>query len=205
MLASCWLLFVGMLTVDLTVSYLARDKIYSDVNTLPAREYAVVLGTAKYYSAGVPNLYYKNRLEAAEAVLSAHKAKYLLLSGDNQTPYYNEPKMMTEDLHKAGIASEKLKQDYAGYNTFDSVIRADRVFHLKPFTLISQPFHCERALFIAQYHNIDAICFTAKHPESHYRVRFREFFARTAMVLKLLAGQEATTLAPSKIVENVKK
>lgn len=195
------LLFVLMVGIDLGTSYLVKDQVYTDIEQLPKREYAVVLGTAKYYPSGAPNLYYKYRLEAAKSLFSQQKVDYFLMSGDNKTAYYNEPKMMSSDLLKMGVSAEAIKQDYAGYSTLDSILRADKVFQLKPFTIVSQQFHCERALLIAHFHRINAICFAAKYPENHYRVRVREFFARTAMVLSLFVGAEPSTLEESRIVK----
>lgn len=107
-----------LLVVDSLTSYIVRDKIYTDSKQIPYREYAVVLGTAKFYSKDVINQYYKYRLEAAKQLVQEGKVNQLLLSGDNKTPYYNEPKTMTSDLLKMGIATSKIKQDYAGYTTF---------------------------------------------------------------------------------------
>lgn len=194
-------LFILMLVIDFGTGYLVKDQIYTDVEKVPKREYAVVLGTAKFYLSGEPNLYYKYRLEAAKSLFSNDKVNYLLMSGDNKTAYYNEPKMMTTDMRRMGIPLQNIKQDYAGYNTLDSIIRADKVFRLNPFTIISQQFHCERALLIAKFKNIDAICFAAKYPDGHYKVRIREFFARTAMAVRLLLGADASTLEPSQIIQ----
>lgn len=193
--------FLLMLIIDLSTSYFVKERVYTDLNTLPPNEHALVLGTAKYYPSGKPNLYYQYRLAAVEQLYRAQKANYFLLSGDNQTPYYNEPKMMRNDLDKMGIDVHQLQQDYAGYNTLDSILRAKQVFKLDRFTIVSQRFHCERALFIAKYHQIDAICFVAAYPEHHYRVRLREFFARTGMLIRLLSGATATTLEDIKINE----
>lgn len=203
-LGLCFPLFLLMFAIDFATGYWVRDQIYTDVRQLPQREYALVLGTAKYYPSGSPNLYYKYRLDAAKAVFEHNKVNYLLVSGDNKTAYYNEPKMMTRDLRQMGIPWQRIRQDYAGYNTLDSIIRADKVFQLHPFIIISQQFHCERALFIAKFHQIEAVCFAAKYPDAHYKVRIREFFARSAMAVSLLLGKEATTLEPSqmKMIKN---
>ncbi|AHG75756.1 hypothetical protein CT138_08235 [Mannheimia varigena] len=194
------LLILGLLAVDAITSYIIRDKIYTDVKKLPHREYAVVLGTAKFYSKDVINRYYKYRLDAAKQLVQSEKVDLLLLSGDNKTPYYNEPKTMTNDLLKMGVPQRQIKQDYAGYTTFDSIIRATEVYKLPPFTIVSQKFHCERALFIAKFKNIDAICYAAKYPEGAYQVRLREILARAVMVFNLLMGKTPETLEdiPSK-------
>lgn len=193
------LMLLILIVIDVGTSYLVRDRVYKKLTDLPYREHTVVLGTAKFYLSGSPNLYYKYRLQAAKYLYEAQKSHYLLVSGDNKTPYYNEPKMMTQDLVKMGIPQADIKQDYAGYNTLDSVVRAAKVFELEPFTIISQQFHCERALFIAKVKGIDAICYAAEYPSEHYKVRIREFFARAGMALYLLFGVEPTSLEPSKI------
>lgn len=192
-LAICGL-FLVMLLIDQITSYLVRDKIYTDLNKLPTNKYAVVLGTAKFYTQGSPNLYYKYRLEAAHRLIKADKVEYLLVSGDNRTPYYNEPKTMTNDLRRMGIENRLIKQDFAGYRTLDSIVRADKVYQVQPFTIVSQKFHCERALFIAKYHNINAVCYVAEYPQGYIKVRLREFFARTGMVLDYLIGTKPETL-----------
>lgn len=186
--------FLGLLIVDALTSYMVRDKIYTDIKQLPHREYALVLGTAKFYTKDVLNEYYKYRLEAATQLLKSDKVEKLLLSGDNKTPYYNEPKTMTNDLLRMGVAYNKMRQDYAGYSTFDSILRAKQVYKLPPFTIVSQKFHCERALLIAKFRDIDAICYVAKYPEGAYQVRIREIVARTAMVFSLLIGRKPQTL-----------
>ncbi|MDP8033504.1 ElyC/SanA/YdcF family protein [Pasteurella atlantica] len=188
------LLVAFVILIDFMTGYLVEDKIYTDINTVPQREYAVVLGTAKYFPSGRDNLYYKNRLEAATKLFKNKKVKQFLLSGDNTTPYYNEPKNMTKDLRKKGIPRQFLHQDYAGYNTQSSVIRANKTFHLQNFTIVSQRFHCERALLIAQFHHIDAICFAAEYPQKHYKVRIREYFARVGMFVDFITGKMPKTL-----------
>ncbi|MBD4684166.1 hypothetical protein GUG36_00430, partial [Xanthomonas citri pv. citri] len=137
---------------------------------------------------------YKYRLEAAVQLINKGKAKKLLVSGDNKTPYYNEPKVMLNDLYNMGIPKNMIEQDFAGYRTLDSIVRASKVYKLEPFIIVSQQFHCERALFIAKYHNINAVCFAAKYPEGHIKVRLREFLARIGMIWDFLVWTKPETL-----------
>ncbi|MDP8169717.1 ElyC/SanA/YdcF family protein [Pasteurella skyensis] len=201
-MAGLFLLALLIIGVDYFTSYLVKDQIYTDINKIPYRSYGVVLGTAKYFPSGKDNLYYQNRLESAITLFKHKKVKQLLLSGDNTTPYYNEPKNMTKDLRKKGIPKHALHQDYAGYNTQSSVLRANKTFNLQSFTIISQKFHCERALLIAKFHQINAICFVAKHPKGFYKVRLREYFARVGMLLDFLTGKMPKTL---EVIEEAKK
>ncbi|QIW16106.1 hypothetical protein A4G20_07055 [Pasteurellaceae bacterium RH1A] len=185
---------LAIFALDYSVSYLVKDKIYTDIEQLPHRPYAVVLGTAKYYPSRAPNLYYKYRIDAAIALYKARKVDDFLVSGDNATPYYNEPRVMTNDLRRKGIPNVLIKQDYAGYDTLASIIRAHKTYEIPAFTIVSQQFHCERALMIAKFNQIDAICYAAQYPEGHYRVRIREVFARVGMYVDYLMGKQPKTL-----------
>ena len=64
-----------------------------------------------------------------------------------------------------GVPSQTMFFDYAGFRTLDSVVRADKVFKAQSLTIITQRFHCERALFIAKHYDIDAICYEADNPK----------------------------------------
>lgn len=182
------LLFIPILImlIDLYVSYSTRNQIYTTIESVPTRPYTLVLGTSRYFSNKQLNLFYLNRLNAAEKLITSGKTQHLLLSGDNRTIYYNEPQLMRKDLIQLGIDAERLHLDYAGFRTLDSMIRAKHIFHATPMIIVSQRFHCERALFIAKFHQIDAICFAADYPQDHYKVRRREYLARLYMVWDLI-------------------
>lgn len=179
-----------LVIIDQVIAFYVRQDIYTDIEHLPHRPYAVVLGTSKYVAKNRLNLYYYNRLIAAQKLFNKKKVDYLLLSGDNRTNSYNEPRMMFQDLRKMGVAEQFMYMDFAGFRTLDSIVRADQVFQAKSFTIISQQFHCERALFIAKYHNIDAICFAADYPDQIFLVRLREIFARSKAVWDILMEKE---------------
>lgn len=172
--------------IDQSVSFYVREKVFERLEDVPYRPYALVLGTSKYVAAGKTNAYYDNRLMAAKALLDQGKVSYLLLSGDNRTLQYNEPRAMYRDLRKMGVSEALMFRDFAGFRTLDSVVRANKVFQVTSFTIISQKFHCERALLIAKFHHIDAICFAAKQPQLDIPQRVRETFARIKAVFDLL-------------------
>ena len=107
---------------------------------------------------------------------------------------YNEPQMMKKDLIKKGVPSKKIFLDYAGFRTYDSVIRAKKVFGLKSMTIISQRFHLERAIFIAKKKGINAVGFAAKNVKTKkrqhiYYIFIREKLARVKMILDLMFGK----------------
>ncbi|MBV7387434.1 YdcF family protein [Pasteurellaceae bacterium TAE3-ERU1] len=176
--------------IDIGVSLYVRGDVYENADELPYRPYGLVLGTSRYFSDNSLNLFYYNRLLAAQKLIKSHKVDYLLLSGDNRQASYNEPRNMFKDLRKLGVGADFLYLDFAGFRTLDSVIRAKDIFHAHAMTIISQRFHCERALFIAKYYDINAICFAADYPEGHYGVRVRELLARVYMLWDLFTQKK---------------
>ncbi|OOF68326.1 vancomycin high temperature exclusion protein [Rodentibacter caecimuris] len=179
---------VSCVFIDQLISYSVQEKVYRYINDIPHRPYSMVLGTSKYFINGRPNQYYRYRLEAAKALIDEQKTDYLLLSGDNRTLQYNEPRMMFRDLRKMGVPENKMFYDFAGFRTLDSVIRADKIFQIQPMIIVSQQFHCERALFIAKWNNIDAICFAAQQPDTYLSTRIREIFARVKALIDVIFG-----------------
>lgn len=147
---------ISCFIIDRAVSFYVQDRVYEDIETLPHRHYALVLGTSKYVAKGKTNKYYDYRLEASKRLIDQDKVDYLLLSGDNRTIQYNEPRTMFLDLRKMGVSESVMFKDFAGFRTLDSVVRANKVFQVPSFTIISQKFHCERALLIAKHYDIDA-------------------------------------------------
>ncbi|GAB1441068.1 hypothetical protein MASR2M36_38530 [Providencia sp.] len=70
-------------------------------------------------------------------------------------------------------------------NALDSVVRTKKVFDTDNFTIITQRFHCERAVFIAKHKGIDAQCLAVPTPSGMYKVRIREVFARLGALADL--------------------
>ncbi len=75
--------------------------------------------------------------------------------------------------------------DYAGFRTLDSIVRTRKVFDTNDFIIITQRFHCERALFIALHMGIQAQCYAVPSPKNMLTVRLREFGARFSALADL--------------------
>src|ERR1700712_5649675 len=111
----------GLLTVFLCNNIIvnaAKDKLFTDVNTIPYNKVGLLLGTSKTLKNGGANPYYTNRILAAKKLFKANKIRYIIVSGDNGTKTYDEPTAMRTDLMNAGIDSTKIYLDYAGFRTF---------------------------------------------------------------------------------------
>lgn len=183
--------------LDRWISWQTAPYIYDDLLSLPPRQVGVVLGTAKYYRTGVINQYYLYRMQGALNAYNSSKVSYLLLSGDNALQSYNEPMTMRRDLIAAGISPADIVLDYAGFRTLDSIVRTRKVFDTNDFTIITQRFHCERALFIALHMGIQAQCYAVSSPKNMMMVRLREVGARLGALFDLyILKREPRFLGP---------
>jgi len=173
------------------VNAASTGLLYTDVNEVPHNKVGLLLGTGKYLTSGYLNRYYKNRIEAAVTLYKAGKIDFILVSGDNSRKDYDEPTTMKEDLIRNGIPEEKIYLDYAGFRTLDSVVRSKAIFGQQSITVISQAFHNQRALYIAQRKGIEAVGYNAKDVGQKYGkyTRLREKLARVKMMLDLTFGK----------------
>jgi SanA protein len=170
----------------------AEGKTFSDLDQIPKNRVGLVLGTSKKISSGRPNPYYTYRIRATVNLYKAKKIDFVLVSGDNGSIYYNEPTTFKKDLVAGGIPPEVIFLDYAGFRTLDSMVRAKEVFGLDEVTVISQQFHNERAIYLAERKGLSAIGFNAKDIKGQqgFKVRFREYFARVKVFLDLLMNTQ---------------
>jgi sanA protein len=183
---SLWLLLV-IIACNVQVNRKTAKALYDDLNLVPACEVGLLLGTNPYLKNGLPNKYFLYRIEAAVQLYQAKKIQYILVSGDNHRNDYNEPEEMKKALIKKGIPESSILMDYAGFRTLDSVVRAKIVFGKERFMIISQRFHNERALYLAQYNHIEAVGFNAQDVTAYYglKTRVREYLARLKLFIDL--------------------
>ncbi|MFN0276301.1 MAG: vancomycin high temperature exclusion protein [Chitinophagales bacterium] len=169
---------VVIFAINNSIRSAAVGNIYYNAYSIPESDVAVVLGTSRYLGSGKENPFFNNRMDAAAQLYRSGKVKKLLVSGDNSTNSYNEPRAMMQALIDRGVCPEDIKLDYAGFRTFDSMVRAKEVFGLSSFIVVSQEFHCERAIYIAESKGIKVNGFVAKDPSDVSNVLLREYPAR---------------------------
>ena len=178
---------ITVIACNLWINIQTHDRLYSNVNEIPAKKVALLLGTVKWLRKGQVNRYFKYRIEAAVALYQAGKIQHIIASGDNRSRFYNEPREMKKSLIEQGIPSQAITLDYAGFRTLDSVVRCKEIFSQDDIIIISQPFHNKRALFISDFYGIKAIGFNAQSIPFRIdmKTRVREYFARLKAVLDL--------------------
>lgn len=192
----------GLVALYFWVNMQTKDSISNQLEDLPKYRVGLLLGTSAYTTDGSSNPFYANRILAASQAYFNGTIEKILVSGDNKELSYNEPRKMYQDLVKAGVDPEDIAMDFAGFRTFDSVVRAKKVFGLDSCLIISQSFHLARAITIANWNGMTTHGYEAINPPTSFgmKVYMREFFARAKMVLDLLFGQEPYHLGEQELI-----
>ena len=170
----------------------AEGKAFSDIDSIRYNKVGLLLGTTPQARiTKVKNYFFIYRIDAAEELYKAGKIKQILISGDeNSLDGINEPECMRDSLVARGVPVSDIILDGKGYRTINSVINANKVFGLKSFTIISQEFHNERAIYQAEHLGLDVEnlqAYNAKMPKSRraFLTTIREYFARVKMFIDL--------------------
>ncbi len=182
-----------MLICDQIVVSNAKGKVFSDIDSIKSNKVGLLLGTTPQARIGrITNYFFIYRIDAAEKLYKAGKIERILISGDeNSLDGINEPECMKDSLVARGIPASSIILDGKGYRTICSVVNANKVFGLKSFTIISQKFHNERAIYQAKHLGLDVENlqgYNAKTPRSRraYLTTIREYFARVKMFIDIM-------------------
>ena len=122
---------------------------------VPAAPVWLVLG-AQVYAGGVPSPFLAARLDIARRLLAAGRVRAILVSGDHREWTYDEPGAMTTWLTDRGVPPERIVQDHAGLDTYDSCVRARRIFGVRQLIVVTQSYHLERAVTLCRRVGVDA-------------------------------------------------
>ena len=155
---------------DRQLDRFAAPYLADDLTALPDVDVALVLGAAPIGPEGGPNRYFEYRLDAAAALWRAGKVKFLLVSGDNRRPDYDEPTAMRAGLIARGVPATAIYRDFAGVRTRDSMLRAKSVFGQQRLIVVSQGFHAARAIFLARHEGVEAWGFAARDVVRAYSI-----------------------------------
>ncbi|MFC7893147.1 vancomycin high temperature exclusion protein [Streptomyces sp. NPDC057381] len=123
------------------------DRLRSTAD-VPRTDVAVVFGAGLWD--GEPSPYLAHRLDAAAGLYRAGRVEVVLVTGDNSREEYDEPDAMRAYLVRHGVPDGRIVSDYAGFDTWDSCVRAKKIFGVDRAVLISQDFHIRRAVALCQ-------------------------------------------------------
>ncbi|MGV9628427.1 SanA/YdcF family protein [Streptomyces sp. NPDC003487] len=163
---------------------------------VPRTEVAVVFGAGLWD--GEPSPYLAHRLDAAAALYRAGRIEVVLVTGDNSRADYDEPDAMRTYLRRKGVPTERIVSDYAGFDTWDSCVRAKKIFGVDRAVLISQGFHIRRAVALCQAAGVTSygVGVDEWHDVTWYYGGTREVFAAAKAALDALVQPDPHFLGP---------
>ena len=172
-------ILILLIIANVVVFYQSKNYIYSEVSEVPTCYTAIVLG-AKVNANGVPSDYLQDRLDLAVELYRDNKITRFLLSGDHGQTSYDEVNNMKAYLLDQGINSADIFLDHAGFDTYNTMVRASKIFQVKDAIIVTQEFHLPRAVFIARSKGIEA--YGIKADKREYRamktLKIREALAK---------------------------
>ena len=194
LLVTCIVLVIGL---SRHIKDTTHTLLFSSIDEVPSCYTGIVLG-ASVHSDGQLSTVLRDRVETAYQLYATGKVKRLLLSGDNGSKNYNEPSAMKRYLIKKGVPAEHIFLDYAGFDTYDSVYRAQAIFQVRSAIIVTQDFHLPRALYIAQrlglnYYGLTSDLHRYGHENSN---KNRELLANVKAYIELAYHKEPTYLGP---------
>lgn len=180
--------FVGLsvLAINTHVKSTAEKKIVSseEAANLEDIDCILVLG-CQVKEDGTPSLMLRDRLNCG---IDLYEKRYevfgvskLLMSGDHGRKEYNEVATMKNYAMDAGISSEDIFMDHAGFSTYESIYRAKEIFGVDKMIIVTQDYHLYRALYVAEKLGIESYGVAAGNQVYYGQAMrdFREVLART--------------------------
>ena len=141
-------------TALLWVVWQSHPYIYANAQDVPTTQAAIVPGAS--IVDGALSQVLRERADEAILLYSAGKVQKILVSGDNATLSYDEVDPVAKYMESRGIPAQNIFLDHAGFDTYSSMYRAKVIFGVTSATVVSQPFHLPRAVFIARELGIQA-------------------------------------------------
>jgi vancomycin permeability regulator SanA len=162
----------------------------------PRTEVAVVFGAGLWN--GEPSPYLAHRLDAAAELYRAGRIEVVLVTGDNSREDYDEPDAMRAYLTRHGVPDARIVSDYAGFDTWDSCVRAKKIFGVDEAVLISQDFHIRRAVALCREAGVASygVGVPAKRDATWYYGGVREVFASGKAALDAVFEPDPRFLGP---------
>lgn len=161
-LVICVLLALGILGISAVTVINSVVKLTTKAQILTPEEAAsldadciLVLGCFVMDN-GNPSAMLHDRLRRGVELYDLGAAPKLLMSGDHGRQNYDEVDAMKQFAVDAGIASEDVFMDHAGFSTYESIYRAKEIFQAKRIIIVSQEYHLYRAVYIAEQFGLEA-------------------------------------------------
>jgi SanA protein len=171
-----WLLVIRVNDHEIAAS---GQHIYYSIRNIPKSQ-AVMILWASVRSNGTLSRIAQDRADMAIEVWKSGKADTILISADNGSSHYDETRTIRNYLIAQWVATWVIFQDFAWFDTYDSMYRARDIFQVRSLIISTQKFHQPRAVYIARSLWLDAVGIVADSYvyRDDLRNNLREMIAR---------------------------
>lgn len=187
---------VALYSINGYVKASIKNKIISLEEASKLHADCILILGAKVKTNDTPSNILEDRLSRGIELYALGASDRLLMSGDHGKVNYDEVNVMKQFAIDAGIASEKIFMDHAGFSTYESLYRARDIFKAKKIIIVTQEYHLYRALYIAEKLGFEAYGIAAdpRHYGGEFYREIREILARTKDFFYVIAKPEPTYL-----------
>lgn len=197
-------LAVGAVTAPVVfVQVKAADHMYTE-SEVPATPVGLVFG-ARVFDDGRPSDFLRARLDLAVDLYTDGAVEVLLVTGDGRPERHDEPAAMAQYLVDQGVPATAVVQDPAGYDTYDSCVRASVVYGVEELTVVTQSYHLARAVTTCRSVGIDAVgvgdTSVKEHGSTWTRTTLRDQLAASKTVVDLVSDRQPVLGPPDDAVE----
>jgi SanA protein len=195
-IAAALLIIIATASINAYIIYSASGHIADSLETTAPAPVAIVLGASVRSKSKLSGVY-EERVEKALALYRIGRVKKLLITGTHREDNYDEVNPVKSYLLARSVPLQDIMLDHYGYNTFQSLYRAQAIFGIKRAIVVTQRFHLHRAVYLARRLGIAAEGLPADDkpslsPEMR-RWKAREILARVKAFIDItLVGDDAS-------------
>jgi SanA protein len=197
-LIACVAAGLAAVVVTNAIVLLGSDGSYDRPADAPHAQVALVLG-AQVRPDGSMSGMLADRVAVAAELYRDGKVDRVLVSGDHGRTGYDEPNTMKRALVRAGVPADHVFTDHAGFDTWDSVVRARKVFQVRSALIVTQGFHMPRAIWLGRHAGLDVHGVVADlhgYGRQGQKSSVREVLSRVKAVGSVATGAKPRYLGP---------
>lgn len=148
---------IAVLLINLHVTQSVKNRLLTaeEAAALADVDCILVLG-CQVHDDGTPSHMLRDRLTRSVELYEKGASPKLLMSGDHGQRGYDEVSTMKQFALDAGVPSQDVFMDHAGFSTYESIYRAKAIFGAHKILIVTQEYHLYRALYIAGQFGLDA-------------------------------------------------
>ncbi len=176
-----------IVVINLFIYFYSGKYIFTEIEMVPSAYTAIIPGALVMKSGNLSHITYDRSVSAIE-LYKTGKIKKILVSGDHGAKSYDEVNTIRKFLLKNGVSEKDIFMDHAGFDTYSTMVRADKIFRVKDTVIVTQKYHLYRAVFIARMKGLDAYGYAADRRKYVYirNYKLREIPANIKAVYEVL-------------------